>query len=323
VPVTSTAGITAAANTTGTNATRAIDSIIATGINTDQHIAIVPKGTGSLVTGGSAGVSTNYGTYNVCLQYNGGDGSRVAQGTNNVILGGNSTAIGNTDSGSAYNVAVANENDCRINGTGNVLVGSYGFYVTGNYNTVYGAINSTGLARILNTSNCTITPGRNPKTDFNYQHVMSGNGYDPNSNGNASRYFLFHLSNFTNNTTPTQLFTNDTSGLPGTINDNFNFQTGQNCVAGFWGYVIACTPTGAAARAWEFFYGIRNNGATSTGFIGSGSVTALGGDAALSGTSVAVTTDLTNNCVAFTVTGLASTNIRWLAQVQCIRMGGF
>jgi hypothetical protein len=152
---------------------------------------------------------------------------------------------------------------------------------------------------------------------------MSGNGYDPNNNGNASRYFLFHLSNFTNNTTPTQLFTNDTSGLPGTINDNFNFQTGQNCVAGFWGYVVACTATGAAAYAWEFFYGVRNQGATSTGFIGAGSVTALGGDASLSSASVAVTTDLTNNCVAFTVTGLASTNIRWLAQVQCIRMGGF
>lgn len=325
IPVGTIVGVTGTANTTGTNLTRAVDalSVAVAGSSTDQALALVPKGNGSLVLTGSAGVATNYGTYNVCFQYQGADGGRVAQGTNNVILGGNSTAIGNTDSSSAYNVAIANENDCRINRTGNVVVGCYGMYVTGNYNTVYGAINSSGLARVLNTDYCTITPGRNPRTDFNYQHVMSGNGYDPNSNGNASRYFLFHLLGTTNSTTPVQLFTNDSSGSPSTINDNFSFQTGNNCVAGFWGYVIACTQLGAAAYAWEFFYGVKNNGASSAGFTGAGSVTALGGDASLAGCTVAVTTDLTNNAVAFTVTGLAATNIRWVAQVQCIRMGGF
>jgi len=323
VPAATLAGVTGTANTTGTNATRAVDavSVSTTGASTNQHIALVPKGSGSLVTGGSAGVATNYGTYNVCLQYNGGDGSRVAQGTNNVILGGNSTAIGNTDSGSAYNVAVANENGCRINGSYNVMVGSYGFDVTGNYNTVYGAVNNT-FASILNKNYCTITPGRNPKTDFNFQHVMSGNGYDPNSNGNASRYFLFHLTGFTSNATPTQLFTTGTSGSAGTINDNFSFQNGQNCVAGFWGYVLALTQAGDTA-AWEFFYGVRNQGASSAGFIGSGSVTNIYTDASLASATVAVTTDLTNNAVAFTVTGPAATNVRWIAQVQCIRMGGF
>jgi hypothetical protein len=119
------------------------------------------------------------------------------------------------------------------------------------------------------------------------------------------------------------LFTNDSSGSASTANDNFQMITGGNALYGFWGYVVAVTQNGAAAYCWSFFYGSKHNGLNSTGFTVQGSVTAEGGDSSLSACSVAVTADTTNNTIAFTVTGLASTNIRWVAQVQCIRMGGF
>jgi hypothetical protein len=320
IPSGSVTGFVGSANTTGTNATKAVDalSIDPTGALTNQDIALIPKGNGSLVAGG--GVATAYGTYNTCMQYQGGDASKVAQGNNNVILGGNSTSTG---SSSTYNVALGNNNGSSITGSSNILVGSYGMAVSGDYNSVYGAINSTGLGGISSKNYCTVTPGRNPRTDFNYQHVMSGTGYDPNNNGNSSRYFLFHLLNTTTNATPTRLFTNGASGSASTANDNFNVLTGGNAVIGFWGYVVAVTTSGAAAYAWNIFYGAKCNGVSNAGFTISGSVTAEGGDASLSTCVVTVTADTTNNNIAVTVTGLAATSINWVAQIQAIRMGGF
>lgn len=321
IPGGSIAGITGTANTTGTNASRPIDaiSVSTTGASTDQAIALIPKGNGSLVASGTS-VTVNYGQYSVCFQKQ-TNTAKVAQGNNDVILGGDSTS---TDSAATYNVAVANENSSTMTGTYNTMVGCYGMTVGNQGNAVYGVRMTNGTNAWQFAKWCTSTPGINATVEFNYQHVMPGYGYDPNSQGNPSKYYLFHMLGATTNAVPSARLLVNFSGSPSTVVDNFfvgRATVGGCGVTQFWGYIVACSQNGTEAYAWQFNYSAVASGVAA--LTVTGSTTAIGGDVTLSTSTISITADATNQFVVFNVTSTSTNNCRWVAQVQAVRMGAY
>lgn len=327
VPVVPIVGITGTVNSTGVNATKPIDaiSVSTTGASVNQDIALIPKGNGSLVFRSGANVTTNYGTYCVCIQSQ-SDGSKVPRGTNDVVLGGDSTS---TDQFGSYNVSVANENTATITGLNNTVVGCYGVTIGNQNNAVYGVrVNNSPSNPFAFAKYCTSTPGQNVTAEFNYQHIMPGYGYDPNNQGNVSRYALFHLLGFTAPapSATTRLYVNGSSGGSTTQSDNFfvgRYYVGGCNVTNFWGYLVACSQNGTEAYAWKFDYSAVSSGALGGTLTVTGSVTAVGGDATLGFSTVSITADSTNQFVLFNVTSNSSNNCRWVAQVQAVRMGAY
>ena len=119
----------------------------------------------------------------------------------------------------------------------------------------------------------------------------------------ASRY---HLRNSTTNATATTLFRDGSSArivIP---------------AQSAWAFKIrlsAYNSTDNTGAAWTINGGIRRDNANGTALLGSPTVTQYA-DASMSGASVAVTADDTNEAIQVNVTGLASKTIRWHAVVE-------
>ena len=89
----------------------------------------------------------------------------------------------------------------------------------------------------------------------------------------------------------------------------------------FKGEIIAGVTAAGNTKGWSIEGVIkRATTAASTALVGTPTVTSLYGDAGASTWSVAVTADTTNATLAITVTGQASTTIRWVAQIRTTEM---
>jgi hypothetical protein len=89
----------------------------------------------------------------------------------------------------------------------------------------------------------------------------------------------------------------------------------------FKGEVIAGVTAAGDTKGWSIEGVIkRATTAASTALVGTPTVTSLYGDAGASTWSVAVTADTTNAALKITVTGQASTTIRWVAQIRTTEM---
>jgi hypothetical protein len=119
----------------------------------------------------------------------------------------------------------------------------------------------------------------------------------------ASRY---HLRNNTADATATTLFRDGSSTrliVPARSTWQFNIR------------VTAYNSTDEIGAAWDVVGAIRRNAASGTALVGSVTSTAYT-EGAMSGASVAVTADDTNEALQISVTGLASKTIRWHAVVE-------
>ena len=76
--------------------------------------------------------------------------------------------------------------------------------------------------------------------------------------------------------------------------------------------------TGAdAAAGWAFSCVIRRGAnAASTTLVAACTPTLIAADAGLATASVAITADTTNGCLKIAVTGVAATNLHWVASVE-------
>lgn len=81
--------------------------------------------------------------------------------------------------------------------------------------------------------------------------------------------------------------------------------------------MIANVTGGGNTKGWTI-EGVIKRGASAgtTALVGTATVTSSYADAGASTWSVAVTADTTNGCLAVTVTGQASTTIRWVASIE-------
>jgi hypothetical protein len=159
----------------------------------------------------------------------------------------------------------------------------------------------------VTASGCTgaSVTGTQARARFPNQVSTSGGQFAAAGDAQASRY---HLRNTTSNATATTLFRDGATGTQRIV------VPAQST----WSFKIrlaAYNSTDGIGAAWAINGGIRRNNAGGTAILGSPTVTPYT-EGAMSGATVTVTADDTNEALQISVTGLASKTIRWHAVVD-------
>lgn len=348
VTVTSSGGgptqVTFAESTASPNATVYVDSMTAAGASTNADLALRPKGTGALtarvadstITGGN-----KRGANAVDWQTLRSAAAQVASGSYSVIAGGNDiTASGyasavaggfnNTASSGYANVAGGNGNTASATysavggGQNNTVTATQGTVAGGAYNTA-----SSATAAVLggnsNTASgeCSSIAGGVYGTADRYGKFAHASGRF-SSDGDA-QFGRMVLRGATADAATAKILTADASAAIATNtvvlrnNGVYSYQielvansaaVGSGSVYGTWG------------GNWSLSGLIRRTAnAAATALIGTPSVTAQNIDSAISACVVTLTANTTLGGLAITVTGIAATNIRWVAVVTTTEVG--
>jgi hypothetical protein len=160
----------------------------------------------------------------------------------------------------------------------------------------------TGHASAASSGGSSVT-GTQARVRFPGQVSSAAGMVSAAGDAQASRY---HLRNSTSDATSTTLFRNGSSTLlvvPARSTWAFKIR------------VTAYNSTDEIGAAWDVAGAIRRNAANGTALVGSVTSTAYT-EGAMSGASVSVTADDTNEALQISVTGLASKAIRWHAVVE-------
>lgn len=286
----------------------------------------------SVVAGGRGNIAS------AMRSFVGGGNSNTASGGNDVVAGGNSnTSSGgqNAIGGGSTNAAAGQHNTIAGGQNGNTGTGSWCTIAGGLGNTTMGAgdyrSHLGGLSNAATAAYASTTGGRLNTADGQYSVTLGGyqasakgitgavvhasGRFAANGDAQAGRYTLRIA---TSNATPAVL-TADAAGTPVAAN--------SLTLGGFNAYsikarvIVRNTSTNECA-AWEVSaIAKRGNFPADTSIVGTPTITSLGGDAALSAASIAVSANTTLGSVAFTVTGIASTNLRWVALVETVEVG--
>ena len=147
--------------------------------------------------------------------------------------------------------------------------------------------------------------GTQARVRYANQVSTSGGQFAAAGDAQASRY---HLRNTTSNATATNLWRDGATGTQRIVipaQSTWSFKI----------WLAAYNSTDGIGAAWTINGGIRRDNASGTALLGTPTVTQYA-DASMSGASVAVTADDTNEALQIQVTGLASKTIRWHAVVE-------
>jgi hypothetical protein len=301
---------------------------------TNADLALVPKGNGAILAqvpdGATAGgnkrgihavdwqtlraFSTDVasGDYSVV----GGGYSNRASGTSSVVAGGSSndaTALTATVGGGGDNEATAT-GATVAGGSGNEATALYAFVGSGRFNIAsgqYSAI-SGGYENTATGAYSTIAGGAYGSTRgiVGYHVFPACNGPIDTFPG-LSQAGILILATQTTDATPTVIRSNQAAAS--TTNQII---LPNNSAYYFKGTVIANVTGGGDTKSWTFDGQIkRGANAAATTLTGS-TVTSPYEDAGASTWAVALSADTTNGGLAVTVTGQASTTIRWACKIE-------
>lgn len=346
-------GFTESLNTAAPNATVNTAALTVTGGTTNADAAWVAKGTGatlaqipdSATTGGS-----KRGQYATDLQKARANAAQVASGNYSFIGGGqNGTAdaIYATLVGGLTNYAAgqysfvgggqsvtANGNwSCCPGGTSNTVNGDYGVVGGGQSNSTAGgwSVSAGGNGNAASGAYSGIGGGQSNTASGQWSYIPGGayattrgiQGMEARANGrfsaqgDAQRGRLIHRQATTNATATAA--TADTNAA-GTTNQ---FVLPNNCAFSFSGKVVARDSSAGNAARWTVDGLIkRGANAAATSIVGTPTVTQNFADAGATGWVVAVSADTTNGALTVTVTGAASTNIKWVADIETVEVVG-
>lgn len=319
---TSIAGDTYVAAISGTALTL---SKVASGSSTSTLSFFTPHG---VVVGGGNNQAT--GSYS----FIGGGGDAGTAANRNVASGDWSFVGGGTKNvaSAIYSSVVSGATNTASGG--GAFIGGGGWYGSGTQgNTCSGTSASIG-AGFGNTASGTasfIGGGANNTANSSYSCISSGvwattrsiQGNNVFSSGNPlgssaglSQTGLITLATQTTNATATVL-TCDGSAASGTN----QVILPNNSAYYFRGSVIAGVTGAGNAKAWSFEGAIeRGANAASTAIIGTAIVNTIAQDAGASTWTIAVEADTTNGGLKVTVTGQASTTIRWVCKIETTEM---
>jgi hypothetical protein len=218
-----------------------------------------------------------------------GDWSVVVGGIQNSATNTYASVLGgaNTSATGAYSVSLGGAGNSssgfgstNLGGNGNVANGTYA--VAGGYSSTNRSIATFAFA--------------------------AGNA---SRNGDAQAE-MFVLRNITTDATPAVLTTN--AAAAGTTTQVI---LPNNAAYHFKGSVIANVTGAANGAAWEFSGAImRGANAASTVLINTPSINRIAASSGATAWTIALTADTTNGGLAVTVTGAASTTIRWVAKLE-------
>ena len=295
-------------NSAAPNGTVTVAALTATDAATNVDVSIVPKGTGAFqlsVPDNATAGGNKRGANSIDLQTLRSANTQVASGGNAVVIGANNAASNSNGVaiGFSNNVTAASAsaigNGNSATGTGSVAVGQSNLssgansFSYGNTNTASGQFSSA--------------TGKNATT-------FSIEGRRTHSTGNISeagdnQHSYWHFQKATTDATPAVLHT---SGGAGSATTRFILQN-YNAFA-FKGLIVAIQDGTTTAAAWNVEgLAVRGANAAATSVAGV-TVNAISNVPAW--TTPTITADTTNGAISITVTGVAATNIRWVADIE-------
>ncbi len=259
--------------------------------------------------GGDAGNTTNRNRASGDWSFVGGGIRNTASGNGSIVVGGgyiSGVIYPNTASGNASVVVGGFEN----NSTGQAsFIGAGYFNVASGTNSFIGA----GQNNNANADGVFIGGGYNGTTRSIQGIQVSPACSSPiNGSQGTSQGALLVLARQTTDATATVLTSN--SSAASTTNQII---LPNNSAYYFKGSVIANVTGAANGAAWEFSGAImRGANAASTVLIGTPAINRVAATAGATAWLIALTADTTNGGLAVTVTGAASTTIRWVCKAE-------
>lgn len=296
---------TEAVNTSAPNATIPVVSLTATNAATNVDFAIIVKGNGAILAdipdSTSAG-GNKRGTNAVDLCLSRSAATFVASGTRSATVGGETNQASGTNSG-----VFAGSNNSST-GSGSVICGGDSNSATAQY--------------------AGVTNGGNNIADALYARAGGGfsttrgiQGADAWASGafatvGSAQTRTFVLRSDTTNATPEAMTTNNSSA--GTANQIILPNSSAFTVTG----TITARESGGNARSWKVeAFLVRGANAASTTLVAGGTPAIIGTSGGFTGT-ISITADTTNGGMAVTVTGVAATNIKWVASLDTSEVVG-
>jgi len=253
-----------------------------------------------------------------------------------VISGGSGTQASNSSSISlgGTNIAVTGNGGAGIGGSSNTISGTSAGCLGGSSQTASGT-NSTILGGTSNTSSATssavmgatgstanaansvIVGGQAGTTRSIVGNLVSAASSQPISGTvGGSQLAMLILGRETTDATATVLASNASAAAA-----TNQIALPNNSAYFFKGQVIAGVTGAGDTKGWSIEGVIkRGANAAATSLVGTPSVTSLYADAGAATWAVAVTANTTLGCITITVTGQATTTIRWVAQINTTEM---
>ena len=296
---------TESANTSSPNNSVAANRFIATGSGSNIDAVFQPKGTGAILAqlpDNATSGGNKRGDYAVDLQTAPrNNANQVASGEGAVIGGGQRNRV----SGYPYST-VAGGQDCTITSGGNSFIG-------GGYLNTIGGTGACILGGTYNTcadSHSTII-GHRAKSRWRGAIIFGANSSTAIGSNGGEQSSITHYKGQTTNATATTIGT--TGNTPDTIR---SITLPNNSAYGFTMTVIGAVGSGGNTSMWKFEGLIkRGANAASTAIIGNVVKNRIAYDSGASAWDVAVTAN-TSGSLVVTVTGQASTTIRWIANIE-------
>ena len=292
-------------NTSSPNNTVSANRFIATGSASNIDAVFQPKGTGAILAqlpDNATSGGNKRGDYAVDLQTTPrNNANQVASGEGAVICGGKRNRV----SGYPYSTIVGGQ-DCTISNGGNSFIGG------GYLNTIGGggACILGGTYNTCDDSYSTII-GHRAKSRWRGSIIFGANASTAIGSNGGEQSSITHYKGQTTNATAT------TIGTAGTGPDTIRSITlPNNSAYGFTMTVVGAVGSGGNTSMWKFEGLIkRGANAASTAIVGNVVKNRIAYDSGASAWDVAVTAN-TSGSLVVTVTGQASTTIRWIANIE-------
>jgi len=314
--------VTFAESSVAPNATVYVDSITATSGSNNGDLALVPKGNGSLmaqVPDGTATGGNKRGSQAVDWQRYRDSAGQVASAGQSTIGGGiNNTASGTTATIGGGNGNIASLNHAVIAGGWNNTGSSYRSSVGGGYGNTASGEASTIAGGHTNTASALMStiPGGTKALAATYGKLAYASGMAV-AQGDA-QYGLSVLRGATTADATARL-TSDGTAASATNVANLD---ANRCF--LMKVLLAATDTASphtVGLVAEYSVLIRQGAAAANTVVVDQTQHTLLGDAGLLDTVIAISADTTNGGLNLTVTGSATTNLRWVATVQSAEVG--
>ena len=257
--------------------------------------------------GGDAGTAANRNTASGDWSFVGGGNKNIASGSGAIVVGGsNNQTSGNNYAfiGGGVNNLAGGYSSTILGGVQNTANNNFASCVGGQQNSATGSSSivmggERGTARLINGN--TVFPAST-------QPIAASNG--------ISQAALLVLGRQTTDATPTVLCSD--ASAASTTNQVI---LPNNSAYYFRGEIVAGVTGGGNTKGWTIEGVIkRGSGVGTAAIVGTPVLNVIAQDSGASTWTISITADTTNGGLSITVTGQASTTIRWVAKIQTTEM---
>lgn len=303
-------------NTALASGTSAISIGYSSTASATSSVAIGPSASAAAITSIAIGSGANTtASFTSALAI----GTSASAGDTNSIAIGTGSNAGTAGGSRTGNIAIGA--GTNAGGTNSIAVGlNAATGNNGNYGIAIGANTTTNSGASGGSNSNSIAIGSNATTDFPGEILLTNAAFSAGGDIHTS---LFPAYGNTTTATPRELQVNSTGAA--SLNPGTFMVLANNATYFFTVDIVAQVHSGAAAAAsWSTQFMVqRGANAAATAIIGSptGLSAPLFSTGTVTGWAVAVTADTTNGRPAITVTGAASTNIAWVANVRMTKVG--